>query len=264
MSLIAKPGRSGSIIAVALLAASIAAHAETEVTVNGVDVDRAVVDAYIETRTQQPASQATPEQRAQWIEELTDLYLLTTQARVDELVADPKVKAQLELQKRGFLAQVAAGDFLERNAATEEEILAEYAAQIESSPDEQYKARHILVETQSAAVDLIGELNEGADFEALAKEHSTGPSGPNGGDLGWFASNQMVKPFADAVAALENGKYTSSPVQTQFGWHVILREDSRDAEPPTLDAVRDVLKQRVEQRKLQLYLEQLRELNKQG
>lgn len=262
MSPMFKPGRSGSILAVAVLAASYAANAATEVTINGVDVDSAVIDAYIETRTQKPASQASAEERAAWIDELTDLYLLTTQARVNELAADPKVKAQLELQKRGFLAQVAAGDFLERNAATDEEILAEYATQIEASPDQQFKARHILVETQSAAVDLITELDQGADFEALAKEHSTGPSGPNGGDLGWFASNQMVKPFADAVAALENGKYTSAPVQTQFGWHVILREDSRDAEPPTLDAVRDVLKQRVEQRKLQLYLEQLRELNK--
>ena len=262
MSSTYKPGRSGSFLAVAVLAASFAANAATEVTINGVEVDSAVVDAYIETRTQQPAAQATAEERTAWIEELTDLYLLTTQARVDELAADPKVKAQLELQKRGLLAQVAAGDFLERNAATDEEILAEYTAQIEASPDQQFKARHILVETQSAAVNLITELDEGADFEALAKEHSTGPSGPNGGDLGWFASNQMVKPFADAVAALENGKYTSAPVQTQFGWHVILREDSRDAEPPTLDAVRDVLKQRVEQRKLQLYLEQLRELNK--
>lgn len=261
MSFESKPGRSGSFLAAALLVASVAANAETEVTINGVEVDSAVIDAYIETRTQQPASQATPEQRATWITELTDLYLLTTQARVKELAEDPKVQAQLELQKRGFLAQVAAGDFLERNAATDEEILAEYASQIEASPDQQYKARHILVETQSAAVDLIAELDGGADFEALAKEHSTGPSAPNGGDLGWFASNQMVKPFADAVADLENGKYTAAPVQTQFGWHVILREDSRDAEPPTLDAVRDVLKQRVEQRKLQNYLEQLRALN---
>lgn len=262
MNFLSKPGRSGSLFAGALLAASFAANAETEITINGVDVDSAVVDAYIETRTQKPASQATADERAAWIEELTDLYLLTTQARVKELVADPQVKAQLELQKRGFLAQVAAGDFLERNAATDEEILAEYASQVENSPDQQYKARHILVETQSAAVDLISELDGGANFEELAKQHSTGPSGPNGGDLGWFASNQMVKPFADAVATLENGKYTNSPVQTQFGWHVILREDSRDAEPPTLDAVRDVLKQRVEQRKLQEYLEQLRELNK--
>lgn len=262
MSFMSKPGRSGLFTAIVLVGASVAAFAETEVTVNGVDVDSAVVDAYIETRTQKPASEATAEERAAWIDELTDLYLLTTQARVKELAADPNVKAQLELQKRGLLAQVAAGDFLERNVATEEEILAEYAEQIEEAPDQQFKARHILVDTQSAAVDLIADLDEGANFEDLAKEHSTGPSGPNGGDLGWFASNQMVKPFADAVAALENGKYTKAPVQTQFGWHVILREDSRDAEPPTLDAVRDVLKQRVEQKKLQVYLEQLRELNK--
>lgn len=260
MSFKFKPGRSGSLVTVALLATSFAAIAETEITVNGVGVDSAVIDAYIETRTQKPASEATAAEREAWIEELTDLYLLTTQARVKDLAEDPKVQAQIELQKRGLLAQVAAGDFLERNGATEEEVLAEYASQIEASPDQQYKARHILVETQSAATDLIAELKDGAEFEELAKEHSTGPSGPNGGDLGWFAANQMVKPFADAVAALENGNYTLEPVQTQFGWHVILREDARDAEPPTLDAVRDVLKQRVEQRKLQAYLEQLREL----
>lgn len=262
MSLKSHPGISGSLLAVALLAASAVVHAETEFTVNGVDVDSAVVDAYIQTRTQKPATEATAEERTAWIEELTDLYLLTTQARVDELASDPAVQAQLELQKRGFLAQVAAGDFLERNPATDEEILEEYSAQIEAAPDQQYKARHILVESQSAAVDLIEELDDGADFEGLAKEHSTGPSGPNGGDLGWFAPNQMVEPFSNAVMALENGSYTEAPVQTQFGWHVILREDSRDAEPPTLDAVRDVIKQQVEQRKLQNYLEQLRELNK--
>ncbi|NNC77928.1 MAG: hypothetical protein HKN77_08190 [Woeseiaceae bacterium] len=260
MSFDIKPGRIGLFVAMATLSATIA-FAETEFTVNGIDVDSAVVDAYIETRTQQPASQADPAARAQWIEELTDLYLLTTQARVKELAADPKIQAQLELQKRGLLAQVAASDFIARNAATDEEILAEYKTQIEQSPDQQFKARHILVEAQSTAVDLIGELKGGADFEELAKANSTGPSGPNGGDLGWFASNQMVKPFADAVAALEDGAYTQAPVQTQFGWHVILREDSRDAEPPTLDAVRDVVKQQVEQQKLQLYLEQLRELN---
>lgn len=262
MSFISRPARTGFFFAGALLAASMTAKAETEITINGVDVDSAVVDAYIETRTQKPAAETSAADRATWVEELADLYLLTTQARVAELAADPKVKAQLELQKRGLLAQIAAGDFLERNSATDEEILAEYTTQIDASPDQQYKARHILVETQSAGVDLISELDEGANFEELAKTHSTGPSGPNGGDLGWFAPNQMVKPFADAVAALENGSYTKRPVQTQFGWHVILREDSRDAEPPTLDAVRDVIKQRVEQRKLQLYLEQLRELNK--
>jgi len=148
---------------------------------------------------------------------------------------------------------------VESNPATDAEILAEYETQLEQSSDKQYKARHILVETQSEAQDLIDQLDEGADFQALAKEHSTGPSGPNGGDLGWFAPDQMVKPFADAVVALEDGAYSKAPVQTQFGWHVILREDTRENEPPTLESVRDAIKQRVEQEKFQDYMQGLRD-----
>ena len=106
---------------------------------------------------------------------------------------------------------------------------------------------------------VFDQLNEGEDFEALAKEFSTGPSGPNGGDLGWFAPDQMVKPFADAVVALDDGAFTAAPVQTQFGWHVILREDSRENEPPTLESVRDAIKQRVEQEKFQDYMQELRD-----
>ena len=102
-------------------------------------------------------------------------------------------------------------------------------------------------------------LKEGEDFQALAREFSTGPSGPNGGDLGWFAPEQMVKPFADAVVSLDDGEYSSEPVQTQFGWHVIMREDSRENEPPTLESVRDSIKQRVEQEKFQDYMQGLRD-----
>lgn len=256
-----RPRRAAVLVAWAGSLAVSGAIAEPEMTVNGVDIDSGVVDIYVETRTQRPADQASPAERQQALDELRDIYLLTTQSRMQELTDSPRVKAQLELQRRGLLAQVAANDFLQRNAATDEEIQAEYASQSEAAPGQQYKARHILVESQGTASDLIRQLDEGANFEELAKAESTGPSGPNGGDLGWFSPNQMVKPFSDAVAALENGTYTKAPVQTQFGWHVILREDSRDAEPPTLDSVREVIKQRVEQRKLQQYLEQLRELD---
>ena len=114
------------------------------------------------------------------------------------------------------------------------------------------------MDTQAAAVDLIKQLDEGADFAELAKANSTGPTGPNGGDLGWFAPDQMVKAFSDAVAALDDGAHTAVPVQTQFGWHVILREDSRANQPPTLESVRDGLKQRVEQTKFTEYLDDLR------
>ena len=105
---------------------------------------------------------------------------------------------------------------------------------------------------------MIKQLDEGADFATLAAEHSTGPTGPQGGDLGWFSPDQMVQPFSEAVAALEDGAHTAEPVQTQFGWHVILREDSRANQPPPLESVHDAIKQRVEQLKFQAYLETLR------
>jgi peptidyl-prolyl cis-trans isomerase C len=228
-------------------------------TVKDVDVDSAVFDAYLESRFQKPAAQATAEDRATVEKELKDIYLLTTTPKAKEFTNDPKIKAQLELQYRGTIAQAVARDFVESNPATDAEILAQYEVQIKESSDLQYKARHILVATQAEAQDLITQLGEGADFSVLAKEHSTGPSGPNGGDLGWFAPEQMVKPFADAVVALDDGAFSPEPVQTQFGWHVILREESRANEPPTLDSVRDAIKQRVEQEKFQAYMQGLRD-----
>jgi peptidyl-prolyl cis-trans isomerase C len=253
--------RFGTLLAVATIAASgfSTAAAETVATVNGVDIDSTIFDAYLESRFQKPAAQATADERATVERELKDIYLLTTQPKAKEFAEDPQIKAQIELQYRGTLAQAVARDFVESNPATEAEILAEYEAQLEQSSDLQYKARHILVESESEAQDLIDQLGEGADFQALAKEYSTGPSGPNGGDLGWFAPDQMVKPFADAVVGLEDGKYSKDPVQTQFGWHVILREESRENEPPTLESVHDAIKQRVEQEKFQKYMEGLRD-----
>ena len=170
-----------------------------------------------------------------------------------------KVAAQIELQRLGVLAQAVASNFFENTEITEDEILAEYNAQVELAPPLQYKARHILVESQGEAVAVIDQLNEGADFEELAKEKSTGPSGPTGGDLGWFSPNQMVEPFSNAVQALEDGQYTSAPTQTQFGWHVILREESRESEAPTLDSVRENINQVIQQRKFTAHLDGLRE-----
>lgn len=243
--------------AIAILLATITS-AETVATVNGADIDDSVFNVYLESRLQKPAADATAEERDLVLAELSDLYLLTTQPRAKELETDALLQAQVELQRRGIIAQAVANDYLKNNQATETEILAMYTAQVELSPDLQFRARHILVESQGEAADLIQQLDDGADFEELAKASSTGPSGPEGGDLGWFAPNQMVKPFSDAVAALEDGAYTTAPVQTKFGWHVIKREESRENEPPTLESVRDVIKQNVEQTKFQEYLEQLR------
>lgn len=238
--------------------ATAAANAETVKTVNGEAIDSTVLAAYIENRVEKPLAQVTPQEREALTEELTDIYLLSTQQAAKDLEDDPQVAAQIELQKRGVLAQAAAERFLEDNQPTEEEVQAEYQDQVKLAPPLQFKARHILVETQAAAQNIITQLEQGADFEALAKQESTGPSAPTGGDLGWFSPNQMVKPFSDAVAQLEDGSYTKKPVQTEFGWHVIKREDSRETEAPTLASVRDMLTQSVQQKKFQAHLEQLR------
>lgn len=253
---------SGCMLAASIFTISLFSHgpanAETISTVNGTEIESTVLDVYIENRVDKPLEQVTAEERQALLSELTDIYLLSTQESASELEQDPRVAAQIELQKRGVLAQAVASEYFEGLEVSEEEIETEYSEQVQQAPRIQYKARHILVPTQGVAQDVIKRLDEGSDFEELAKEKSTGPSGPNGGDLGWFSPNQMVKPFSDAVALLENGEYTKAPVQTEFGWHVILREESREPEAPTLESVRGSLVQSVQQRKFQQHLEQLR------
>jgi peptidyl-prolyl cis-trans isomerase C len=250
--------RAAAIAGAIILAISTQSWAQTAATVNGAKISNDVFNMYLESRIQKPAEQASAEERENILTELKDIYLLTTQTRAKALAKDAQIKAQVELQTRGILAQAVAADFLATNGATDDEIKAAYEQQLELSPPLEFKARHILVETQGEAQSLIAQLDGGTDFAELAKEKSTGPSGPNGGDLGWFSPNQMVPPFSQAVSKLENGAFTKEPVQTQFGWHVILREDSRDTAPPTLESVRDVIKQRVEQDKLRKYVEDLR------
>lgn len=257
---------TGSRLSVASLAAMFImitpVAADTVASVNGVDIDSSVVDLYIQSRTNKPAAQATPQERETLVAELTDIYVLATQDSADEIMQDPSLQAQLELQRVSLVAQSVAGEFYSKTVATDEEIQAVYEEQITLAPAQQYKARHILVESQGAAVALIDQLLDGGDFEELAKEHSTGPSGPSGGDLGWFSPDQMVQPFSQAVALLEDGRYTTDPVQTQFGWHVILREASRDAEPPTLESAKESITRKIQADKFQVYLAEIRTKSK--
>ena len=127
---------------------------------------------------------------------------------------------RIENERRALFADQAL-DSIRAEAVNDDAIDAAYEAQyLDAEPPIEYSAAHILVETEEKASALIAELEAGADFAALAQEHSTGPSGPNGGSLGWFSDGMMVEPFQNAVAAMEPGS-VSAPVQTQFGWHVI-------------------------------------------
>jgi peptidyl-prolyl cis-trans isomerase C len=186
--------------------------AETIFTVNGANVDSAVVDLYFNSRLQNQGGQATPEQREVLMSELRDIYILATHESAEALALDERIAAQIDLQQRSILAQAVASEILGEIVVSEEEMRAEYDQKLEQAPPLEFKARHILVQSQGEAIEIIGELDGGADFQELAKEKSTGPSGPNGGDLGWFAPNQMVAPFANAVSAMEDGEYSSQPV----------------------------------------------------
>lgn len=147
---------------------------------------------------------------------------------------------RLENERRAVLAADVAEAVVNADM-TEERLQAAYDAQYAGAVEQtEYKAAHILVETEEEAQKLVAELQGGANFAALAQEHSIGPSGPSGGDLGWFGDGVMVPDFFAAVAALEVGS-VSAPVQTQFGWHVIQLNETRVKERPTLDEVREDL-----------------------
>ncbi len=234
-------------------------HSETVKTVNNTEIDNLVLDIYIQSRTQQPTNQITAEQRLIFLNELSDIYLLSTQENAKILNNNPQIQAQIELQNRMLLAQSVANEYYSKINLSEEEILIEYNDVIKSTPTKEYKAKHILLEAQGEAISIIEKLEQGEKFEELAKSHSIGPSASDGGSLGsWFSPNQMVKPFSDAVVLLNDGSYSKVPVQTEFGWHVILRETSRDATPPTIDSVRNEIQQKIMQDKFQNYLNQIR------
>ncbi|MDA7963710.1 peptidylprolyl isomerase [Ruegeria sp.] len=140
---------------------------------------------------------------------------------------------------------------------TDDAIQAAYDAQFaDFQGEDEYHASHILVETEDEAKAIKAQLDDGADFAEMAREKSTGPSGPNGGELGWFGKGRMVPEFETAVVALEKGQ-VSDPVQTQFGWHVIILNDKRKSEAPELDAVRDELAQTLQQEAIQARIDEL-------
>ena len=140
---------------------------------------------------------------------------------------------------------------------SDEELQAEFDSQFASAvPVKEYNASHILVETQADADAVIAALAEGADFAQVAQERSIGPSGPNGGYLGWFTAGMMVPSFEEAVFALDVGE-VSSPVETQFGWHVIVLNDAREQVPPTLDDVRAELEEGLRRARVEAMLQDL-------
>ena len=188
------------------------------------------------------------------LKQLVDQTLLA-----DDFSGDlpPRVTLSLENEERSLIA----GERVEAalaEALTDEAIQEAYNAEYANvEPTQEYNASHILVETEEEALAIKADLDGGADFAATAQEKSTGPSGPNGGSLGWFGKGAMVPSFEAAVVELEVGA-VSAPVETQFGWHVIILNETRNASAPTLEEARAQLQGRIQETAVNAVIENLR------
>lgn len=227
--------------------------------VNGKPIPRVLYEAYAQQRRAQLGNIDTAEARQRLVNELVTQELLVQEAEKERLADDPQVKAQLEMLKNNALATAVVRRWLSEHTPSDEDIQKEYTTATAAMGKKEYKARHILVDSEDKAKEVIGQLQKGTDFSELAKTQSSDSSAAQGGDLGWFTTDMMVEPFGQAVGKLEKGKYTQQPVQTQFGWHVILLDDIRDATPPSLEQVRPQVAQMVQGRILNDYLNKLRE-----
>ena len=244
----------------ALLTAALAQDDPVAV-VNGEPISQQLYDLYAQQRARQLGAVNTPQARQQLVDELVTQELLVQQAREMGLEDDPQVAAQLELIRRNLLATQALQRMVQERTPSEEAVEQEYErlTTMEGGQKE-YQARHILVDSQEQANELIQQLDEGADFAALAEQHSNDPgSAAQGGSLGWFSPDVMVQAFAQAVQQLEEGQVTQEPVQTQFGWHVIELTDVRDAVPPAIDELRPQITQQLQSQMLQEYIQGLRQ-----
>jgi len=234
------------------------AKAAPVVTVNGREISSTVFDTFLQAVTGKPPAEVPDEQKKELLDRLIDMSVAAQAAEKDGLENDPQLKARVDLLHMQILAEAASEKYFKTHPISDTELKAEYDAQIAQMPKE-YKARHILVEKKETAEALIKQLQGGADFAKLAKEQSKDPgSAKNGGELGWFSANSMVKPFSEALAGLQKGETTKEPVQTQYGWHVIQLEDTRSPEPPAFDAVKKQVEMLAQRKKLQAYVEQLR------
>lgn len=238
----------------ALISGTVAA--QNVAVVNNRPIPKAREDAWIAFAKQQ-GQQDTPQLREMVKRELIRREVFMQEAQKRGIAEKPDVKFQLDLQRQNVLIQALLKDEFDKNPITDAEVKAEYEKQKQQAGDKEYQARHILVEKEDEAKAVIEQLKKGAKFEDLAKNSKDSGSAARGGELGWAGPDAYVKPFSDALVKLTKGKFTETPVQTQYGWHVILLEDVRETQFPPLSQVQGQLRERMQQQRVQAFLESL-------
>jgi peptidyl-prolyl cis-trans isomerase C len=227
------------------------------VTVNGVQIPKTRIDAIVKAQEAQ-GQKDSPELRAAITDRLIMNEVIAQEATRKGLAKTPEVQAQLELVRQNVLLNAYRQDFMKTNQIPDSQLKAEYEKIRSQVGDKEYKARHILVEKEDEAKAIIANLKKGQKFEDLAKQSKDPGSKDKGGDLDWNSPGSYVKPFGDALAKLEKGKYTETPVQTQFGWHVIQLDDVRATKFPSFDEVKPQIAERLQTQALEKSVADLR------
>ncbi|HEX8989365.1 MAG TPA: peptidylprolyl isomerase [Rhodocyclaceae bacterium] len=259
-----RPFRYATLAALALALAASPALAKKEkkdedaiAVVNGKSVPAIRANAILTAQVAQGQADS-PQLRNAIREELVRREVLAQEAQKKGFDRKPEVQAQIDLARQGVLIGAYLNDYVHSHPVTDEAIKKEYDTVKATRGDKEYKARHILVDSESDAKAIIDRLKKGEKFEDLAKQSKDPGSKDRGGDLGWATPNNYVKPFSDAMVKLEKGKYTETPVKSDFGYHVIMLDDTRELKMPALDEVKGQIAQALQQKMVEQHIADLR------
>jgi len=248
-----------AVAAAALLGAiPMAVLAQNAAIVNGKPVPKARMDVLAQ-QLAAAGRPVTPEMQGQLREEIVAREVFMQEAQKQGLDATEDYKNQLELARQAILIRALFENYRKTNPVADADVKAEYDKFVAANGGKEYKARHILVETEDQAKKIMADLKKGAKFEDIAKKQSKDPgSGANGGDLDWANPASFVPEFSEAMIKLKKGETTPAPIKTQFGWHIIRVDDIRQAQLPKLEEVKPQITQQLQQQRLQKYQEDLR------
>jgi peptidyl-prolyl cis-trans isomerase C len=251
-----------AVAAAATLLLPLAVSAQNIAIVNGKAVPKARVDLLLQ-QAQRAGQQVSPEMQGMAKDEVVRREIFAQEAEKRGIAGQPDYKAQMELARQSILIRELFEDFKKKNPVTDAEAKAEYDKFKAQSTGTEYRASHILVEGEEEAKALIAQIKGGAKFEDLAKAKSKDPgSGANGGDLDFAKPESYVPEFGAAMSKLKKGEMTDTPVKTQFGWHIIKLDDTREAQFPDFEAVKPQIQQRLAQGKLQKFQDDMRKAAK--
>jgi peptidyl-prolyl cis-trans isomerase C len=244
--------------AVLLGAVPLTALAQNAAIVNGKPVPKARMDVLAQ-QLAAAGRPVTPEMQGQLREEVITREVFMQEAQKQGLDSTEDYKNQLELARQAILIRQLFDNYRKTNTVSDADAQAEYNKFAAANSGKEFKARHILVETEDQAKKILADLKKGAKFEDIAKKQSKDPgSGANGGDLDWASPSSFVPEFSEAMVKLNKGETTAAPVKTQFGYHIIRVDDIRQAQLPKFDEVKPQIIQQLQQQRLQKYQEELR------